>query len=1053
MEMDMKLRQELSSKQKLVSFDSNNNNSNKSNGEEDNNGNKQTSDEDWRSLSPNEEPTKNDINKNIINDKKRQVVSAKLICEKLRDYQATDEATLAERRAGKFERSKNVTAKDAMQNSKQQQQNGFNSKHFDHDSQDQKPDNGHDDYEDSGDGDKCESHVPKNANGHNEEIQLMSIDPTLCHSSENISGIKNSNISNSESNNLQISSSSSITAAAAAVTATEDTNDINNSNEREEQTVNEEFSSSNSSFGPMSMSMPRQEDFLSDNQDLVSNNQDQQVSDTEDEPNSTQSGSVLTVINTKLDQNKSGSNKNVSSLNDNQKSLSWNGSSPDQNTLTSEINEVGEEEGMDDDMINRQDQDGNISEDDGGEKVNEGEKKDEDEEGGSNIGVAFESLQFDYDIKSSKQEQVDDELLIAPTPVKRPTASKFNANEVRSVCNFISAAISDATRQVENYMNLGSNHDQPTNSSHKDVGSTDNYHQDVNDQENSKRNSSASSIQRATFVRESPEFNNSSSSLIIEGDQDLLDNMTAQDDQVTGISEQGGISKLDCLLSDTKQKEEEIEDEQDDLNGNEGVEVPTADLSSIFEANVRREIERFETNSTIKKSNGCKYANKNTLTEWRIAEEIRLFNAREMELKKRFEADTGRSNGNGNGDTNNGLNGQQQIGNVLDSKLLSSSPATAARQNQQHEAVVRFGKTLQIPKASSTSDTSSSSISSSSSSSTSMNNLAKSIKLSTTAISSNTNTQKTTVISMHKFIASGGKRFVFTNTNNNNNNSSSNQNSSNTTPVTTTLQNNLFTKSMSNLSTSSNKNDLQSRVVDYKAIDSLKCKETPNVKPGIARKVIETFSRMQSSQDSLSSRVNESSQSNVIPTPNSTAAATTGTTNRQYLQPQHQMSSSSCSSNSAEWKIQEELREMRAREAELRDQRSHMVNSSLQISHTNNQDYLTSNDLYNGDSSENHLNIDSTINGKQTTTDEEQQPHKESLSLSFSSECLYPIKQTIDSFRKMNSSSQQATTTNSNFAMSTSHQNNNNCLAKIQKKTIQVRTEQENISSDDYVSE
>lgn len=1040
MEIDIKLRQqELSSKQKVVSFDSNNNNSALSNNEEDS-FQKQTSEEDWRSLSPNEEIPKNDIDYSEI-DKKRQQrdqqqVSAKLICEKLRDYQATDEATLAERRAEKLHRS-NVATKNAMQ--LKGKHNGFYSNDLDHDNRDQKLDDN-----------KRESGVRKNANGQNEEIQPMSIDPTLCHSSENINNITNSNCkSNKESSTLPASSINQTSQANAEETS------ITDLNEREEQTVNEEFTSSNSSFGPMSMSMPRQIDSLSDSQDLVSNNQDQE-SDTEDEPNSAQSGSVLTVINAKLDQNQDTTNKNTPSLNDNQKNSSWNGSSIDQNTLTSEINdqEIGEGEGEEKGngkgrKGNRQDQDqeGDIIED---EQEEEGEE--EEVEGGSNIGVAFESLHFDNDIKSSKQEQVDDELLIAPSPVKRPSVSKFNAKEVRSVCNFISAAVSDATRQVENFINPKSNNQLLLQTVMREIGGDNDEHSKDNaDNRESTQNSSSNSIQRATFVCESSESINSSP--LMNKDQELLD--INQSSQV--ISDQAESKfKRTGLDLDGKGEEDVVQRELqniDDLNEFED-EVPTADLSSIFEANVRREIERFETNATIKKSNGCKYANKNTLTEWRIAEEIRLFNAREMELKKRLK-DTSRSYGGGSGsgdgggagDTNNSLSGgQQQTNNVVDLK------SSQARQSRQNEAIFRFGKTLQIPKASSIESNSSSS--NSSSSYTSMNNLGKSIKLSTTATSSlntNGNCQQTTMISMHKFIASGGKRFVFTNTN-----TSPNQNFNNTASavVTTasTLQNSLFTKSMSNLSisaTNTNKTDLQSRVVDYKAVDSLKCKETPNVKPGIARKVIETFSRMQSSQDSLSSRINESQQSNVPATP--TLATATATTMRHHLQSkqQHQMSSSSSLSISAEWKIQEELREMRAREAELRDQRSQMINSSLQISHNNQDD--PSSTLLNGGSLENHLNVDLVTSGKQTT-DDEQQLHKEPLSSGFSSECLYPIKQTIDSFRKLNSSSQQTTTTTNNKFANLAHQNNN-YSAKVQRKPIQTRTEQQNnVPLDDYVS-
>lgn len=873
----------------------------------------QPSDSEWRSLSPNVvEPNKNknslktaennmtrddDKNKN----KKEKEVSAELLCEKLRKYQA----------------NKGINKQGV----------------FNNDSTKSVPSK------------KRDPMMKKNgSNTTIGETQLMSIDPTLCHpSSEEVALEETKNVDqNREENNC--CGIKSLDCQVASF------------DEQEEQTCNEEFSSSNSSFGPMSISIPQDKD-NSINSKQVSKTTSLIGSD-EDEQNSTQSGSVLTVIATMDHQN--GCEKVLSEEDSRQVQY-------DQASCENEQNSNHDPK----------------------------EYHDDQDEDGSNIGVAFESLHFDNEIKSSKHEQVDEERLIAPSSPtissnKWPTATattnghKFNSREVKSVCNFITNAISDATKQVENFMKSNGH----TIRRVDDDEVNNNTNEEKKQQEISRVEDG---IQRATFVQESG------------------CSLTHDDEDSTASFNHSNHST------------------SNEADGNED-DVPKADLSSIFEANVRREIERFESNSMVKRSPGKnKIANKSGLTEWRIAEEIRLFNEREMELKRRFDGDR--------------IVESQQVAPT--GRSQQKQRQDTLKQPQQHESVVRFGKTLQIPKSAPTNLQIAQDISGSNHSVAPY--LSRSIKLSTTSSGSSGMQKATTMISMHKFISSGGKRFVYTN------------NTSATTLGSSLVQQNYLTKSMSNLSTSSpiSKESTQApKAADYKAIDSLRSRETPNVEPGLTKKAIETFSRL----NNESNNRGDSIQVNGV---------------RQYQQQgfgHHQSSAVS----SAEWKIQEELKEMRAREAELKSLRSQKYKAANVINNNKNNS-RTSESMDASNSSMNRLASDNKCSSEfelgcnvfdggdcvsaEAEPEEEEEGAGERVTaasqfetatmaaklipgspdkLSFSSDSLYPIKQTIDTFRKLNSS--QSNNSNQTVGMKTQQ------LKQIRGQQHQQR------KSDDHMS-
>lgn len=924
MEMEFKLRQQSTlrttnkqqpsnGQQKAAELDENNNRGsnnkhNNNNCSADIDGHQQqvqcASDEEWRSLSPNVEPTtlNGPFNKSFNRGSAKQV-SVELICEKLREYQANNDEPV----------DKQPTTNGHTKSSSTDQDHPvrFDSETGSNRSSKQVPN------EVNINNNLINNNNNLNNNCGHDETQLMSIDPTLCHPRE--TETEENNNSNNNFNFNGIKSSSSL--AEDLVTTY--------NKQREEQTVNEEFSSSsNSSFGPMSISMPREEP-TPRGESMMGNGggvakPESAVSD-EDDLSSAQSGSVLTVIN-KFDSNDQKSQPfDISSqdimLSDLEKASPFYNATlmqPEQSTNSSILPQsmVSENKPIDD---NNTDGEG------------------DEDESGSNIGVAFESLQFDSEIKSSKHEKVDDELLIAPTPVKRPAVPKFNAKEVKSVCHFITNAITDATRQVESYIS-GQTSATATNKAQP--------------QQSKDGDHLMGSIQRATFIPRQTDSSDDSATKNGSAKYNVNSNSDDDDD--------------DDYANDVQQA---VEDEE---------EIPSADLSSIFEANVQREIERFETNSMIKKSLGGKLTDMNGLTKWRIAEEIRQFNEREMELKRRLEVNR-KKDANGLTNGNNKLeNVNDSIGDCNNMEILLKS------QNQQQETavtVVRFGKALQIPKPSSPAT------SQDFNQSTSLLPC-KSIKLSTTSSGTSSNSS---TISMHKFIASGGKRFIFTGSATGFNGNGMLQNQS------------MLTKSMSNLSTNVTKSEPQ-RTVDYKAVDSLKCKETPNVKPGLTRKVIETFSRL-----SHKSRFDSHQNLGPINTRNQPSSATSS---NQQMQNGAQYQGSH-NAPSAEWKIQEELREMRAREAELRSQRNNLAQKTTDIVPGDPPAASQQVDDVLGAGSDTRLRNENeqirAIDRSQLGGPNHLPAHAMSTDTpSFSNESLYPIKQTIDSFKKLNSSSQSS---------------------------------------------
>lgn len=687
------------------------------------------------------------------------------------------------------------------------------------------------------------------------EAQLMSIDPTLCHPA------------NQQTARQQDTQPYSSIAAAEYQPEMDE--------QCEEQTVNEEFnnSSSNSSFGPMSISVQTRNDERGPISD-----------DDEGEESSAQSGSVLTVIT---------------------------------NQQSEQNNQL-----LDDRLLLADDE------------RDEGRT-------GSDIGVAFESLQFDSQIKSSKDEMVDSDLLLTKTQGNRENSSRFNARTVKSVCNFITAAISDATEQVENFRSAKTKEIEP-------------------------ETGAANVVRRATFVEESSERQNGNKSRPMKGAQVLR------------------IPSAESPI----ETEEEVEVE---------AHVPKANLSSIFEANVRREIQRFESNGSRQRASKgqAEQFSKSGLTEWKIAEEIRLLNEREKELRQRKPA-------------------------RLSSESFGEPNSPAA----DTESIVRFGKTLRLPKYKAASN----------------NNVAaasgegqqpaqsKCIKLSTTANGSgncNGSSQQstTTTVSMHKFISSGGKKLVFTSTSSQAAGSNSSVATSNSSSVSGS-QSSLhqpITKSMSNLSTTS-------RQADYKATDSLTSKETPNVKPGIAKQVIETFTRLSTSPQTPASDI---SRPVLVPT----GEIASNLIRQHFMQHSsnfnnHQSAShssggssnsSSCLS-SAELKIQEELREMRAREAELRNRQQQRHQAETERS-----------------SSPKPVQAQST---------------EETARLAGqTNESIYPIKQTIESFKRLN----LATNDSNKFASVNGQRHSSSVVASRRLKLQQAAREPPNdqrtgSNLDDYVS-
>lgn len=518
MEMEFKLRQQqqsalrankqqqpLNGHQKVVELDENNNrgsnnkhNNNNNNGAGDIDGNQQqqqqqhqqqvqcASDEEWRSLSPNVEPTtlNGPFNKSFTNVATKQV-SAELVCEKLRKYQASN-GKLGDKRPttnGHNELSSAGQMQDAFMGTinesaianglSKQVPNRINS-------------NNDNNNIDNNNTNKNSDDNLINSNCGHDETQLMSIDPTLCHSRGNESQ-KESKTNDDSYKFININS----TNLAACSSLAEDLATTYNKHREEEQTVNEEFSSSsNSSFGPMSISLPREESLAKAGEPALENEANssnvvakQQINNSisdEDDLSSAQSGSVLTVIN-KFDTTEQKNQVSSSSiLDDKDRAVVLSDLRKSSPKFSNNVNSIQSEQvtnsssfTMPNLMVSGSENNNNNND------VINPDDEDDPDGSGSDIGVTFESLQFDNEIKSSKQEEVDDELLIAPMPVKRPALPKFNANEVKSVCHFITNAITDATRQVESYITgQGNSSTQQRTTDNNDMGS----------------------IQRATFI-------------------------------------------------------------------------------------------------------------------------------------------------------------------------------------------------------------------------------------------------------------------------------------------------------------------------------------------------------------------------------------------------------------------------------------------------------------------------------------------------------------------------------------------------------------------------
>lgn len=261
------------------------------------------------------------------------------------------------------------------------------------------------------------------------------------------------------------------------------------------------------------------------------------------------------------------------------------------------------------------------------------------------------------------------------------------------------------------------------------------------------------------------------------------------------------------------------------------------------------------------------------------------------------------------------------------------------------------------------------------------------------------------MISMHKFIASGGKKFIYTSATGGGSSACLSQNNASSGIQAANQhqfgsQHSSMTKSMSNLS------GIHRQSVDYRAIDSLTCKEVPNVEPGIARKTIETFSRMSSG----SSSKNDLFHNNHNCAPNAANVKSIGQQSGIF-QRDYQ---TNLAANSAEWKIQEELRDMRAREAELRDLRNQRQSLTKETvaNGINGADEVTeavvcetekgnekSKAHFGDDKNQGEFVKTLTATGSNPSVDQSGMGLNDSL---------YPIKQTIDSFRRLDLSNQKS---------------------------------------------
>lgn len=736
----------------------------------------------------------------------------------------------------------------------------------------------------------------------------------------------------------------------------------------------------------------------------------------------------------------------------------------------------------------------------------------------------------DQDLERAKnwnlqeQQQDRDQELTDQEFVNRRSLMLESAKDVSSVCNLIDAAISDAHTQVNRFLassnrQLGSNCTAEPPASGKKWSPNSKLHE--TGQQSNKR---TDPLERASLVA-----------------------VCAQ-----------------------------AEDQEPDLGNQAASEARmTCNLGSIFEANVRREIERFENNSiTLINNNNNKpqqrlfsststtnlnqnsqlQSNNNNQnksfnsgsTEWRIAEEIRLFNERESELKRRL----GRESGNmiksmqqpeqevaickanffqnqdklGSEDKMNPNDEQGQGGQIMNMCLsinmnlnnqvtakdthdnnnnninnLPKRPLTNHNNSSQEnpeelESIVRFGKILHIPKPAKNpqlisqkavdvkKQQSTSQVNRQRNEATSSDNSilqAKAVKLSTTSIhhqstpssshanstgsSNSSSTSSSSSISMHQFISTSGKRFLCTSATSTSSSKAgiaSNSSLCNSSSAASTLSSSSSSCSSSSVGSSvgshsmlNNIKQAHTRQVDFKASDSLACKETPVVEPGKARKVIESFSRLAADSIQQQHQAAPSNTNNVAKTALTLNSNPNNNNNsyQQAKQNQQQQQASLISSNSsshsisipAELKIQDELREMRAREAELRDQRSANKHRQREQSQSIDTNHVTHPSSSAGSTPPNPIN--DPINNKQpanskvkdSSSDERITAIDPTSLKNLSSEqqhnnlevgSLYPIKATIDSFRKLNNQSQ-----------SQSSQNTHN---KIQQMQMQINHHQ-----------
>ena len=509
-------------------------------------------------------------------------------------------------------------------------------------------------------------------------IQPLSIDPTLCH-------VKAGSKHLEPSDNLLLE-------AGALEQLEEDY--------CEEQSTNEDFGSSNSSFGPMSVSTVAR------------------ISSIEDEQGSARSGSVVTVINA------NSSNRHTEELEGEQSNSVEILESGGQEESGSNIGVAFESLQFDDEI-----------------KSSKSELVDEVRllhVPKFSVGNKFrqqqqQQQQHQQQQAASVQKSFGGAEAAESDGTRIRSIGEFSSQETKSVSDFIRNAISDATRQVENLMKSSScsslnrkmeqdcdeskraatvvasspearaaalkfkqwdqeqqQQQQQRHLQHKLQSPRPNLaHRQPNDDCCCSNGGSTKSlysskliIQHAKFVRRNCKIaanhqadseREATAGAQAEGTKQqqqqadskvgLLSNQTESDiGHVPHLGERGGGTKAN---ESNKLPEREFngfpEGEQS---------VPSTDLSSIFVANVRREIERFESNtSTIRRQQLDKSSNDkvSSLTEWRIAEEIRSFNEREKELK-------------------------QRTGGYRDEQRAET------RRDQQHESIVRFGKTFWIPK-------------------------------------------------------------------------------------------------------------------------------------------------------------------------------------------------------------------------------------------------------------------------------------------------------------------------------------------------------------------